>query len=370
MNPSINGSDQFSQCSLQQMQGVLNARSCLVDVEEPNPTPTANCEGQTDFSNGVSGYSFIDDAQSPAYTSSSVTSGALNIAVGGVDNTDISNMEGAWQQQCQSTNGGNVTISVNGALTQSSEYEANEFSQISLRINGDETVLATLTGNGNGGANQTTGAQDFSVNATLAAGENTVELLCFNNLKTFNNEVTNCSFNSIDISGVAAADVLNTDFNTAFGGFSFEDDASDPLYSDGSRTTNGGVDSSGALVINLGGVDNADIFNMQANWTRSFNTPQARQFTLSLDANLVQTSDYEANESSEVGIIINGQSLTLNEVAGDGNGGSNVSTGFQRYNVSFNVGAGNQTISLFCRNSAKTFNNEETQCTFDNVVIQ
>ena len=109
---------------------------------------------------------------------------------------------------------------------------------------------------------------------------------------------------------------------------------------------------------------------MQANWTRSFNTPQAGQFTLSLDANLVQTSDYEANESSEVGIIINGQSLTLNEVAGDGNGGSNVSTGFQRYNVSFNVGAGNQTISLFCRNSAKTFNNEETQCTFDNVVIQ
>ena len=68
--------------------------------------------------------------------------------------------------------------------------------------------------------------------------------------------------------------------------------------------------------------------------------------------------------------MINGQSLTLNQVAGNGNGGGNVSTGFQSYNVSFTVGAGNHTVSLFCRNSAKTFNNEETECTFDNVVIQ
>jgi len=40
MNPSINGSDQFSQCSVQQIQNVLSVRNaCLVDVDVPAPTP-------------------------------------------------------------------------------------------------------------------------------------------------------------------------------------------------------------------------------------------------------------------------------------------------------------------------------------------
>ena len=370
MNPSINGSDQFSQCSLQQMQGVLNTRSCLVDIEEPDPTPVANCNGQVNFASGTNGYSFINDPQTPAYTSSSVSGGALNVAVGGVDNADITNMEGAWQQQCESSSSGNVTISVNGSLTQANSYEANEFSQVLLRVNGNETVLATVTGDGNGGPTISTGVQEFTVDTTLSAGANTIELVCFNNLKTFNNEVSNCSFTSIEIADAVPDDILDTDFNSDFGGFSFVDDNSDPAYSDGSRTSNGGVDNSGGLVVTLGGVDNADINNMEASWTRGFTTPQSGQFILSLDANLVQAPDYEANESSEVGIMINGQSLTLNQVAGNGNGGGNVSTGFQSYNVSFTVGAGNHTVSLFCRNSAKTFNNEETECTFDNVVIQ
>jgi len=380
MNPSINGSDQFSQCSVQQIQNVLSVRNaCLVDVDVPAPTPPptgpiADCNVETNFSSGANGFSFIDDPQSPAYTSSSVSGGAVNVAVGGVDDADISNMEGLWRRQCQSDSTGQVTINVNGVLSQSSEYESNEFSQIALRINGNSTVLATMTGNGNGGPTQSTGAQQFTTTTTLPAGTNTIELLCFNNLKTLSDEITNCSFTSIDIDGgnntVTSGDVLNVNFNSAFGGFSFVGDASDPVYSDGDRTANGGVSSSGALTTSLGGVDDSDISNIEGTWIRNFTVDQAGQFTLSLDGNLVQTEDYEADESSEIGIMIDNRTLVLNSVSGNGNGGGAIGTGFQRYNIAFDITAGTHSVSLFCRNSAKTTETEVTSCTFDNVVIE
>ena len=40
MNPSLNGSDQFSQCSIDRMQETIGRVSCLVDVDDtPEPTP-------------------------------------------------------------------------------------------------------------------------------------------------------------------------------------------------------------------------------------------------------------------------------------------------------------------------------------------
>ncbi len=373
MNPSLNGSDQFSQCSLEQIDNTLSVRSaCLVDAEppEPEPTPVAACNGNTTFASGANGFNFVDDSESPAYTNSSVANGSLNIAVGGVDNADISDMQGAWARACESDSAGPTTIRINGVLSQSPEYESNEFSQIALRVNGNETVLATLTGDGNGGPTQTTGAQEFIVSAALTAGTNTIELVCFNNLKTFANEVTNCGFTGIDVEPESSnASILNVSFNSAFGGFSFEDDNSNPAYSDGERTVNGGVNNSGALSTTLGGVDDTDIANIDASWMRTFTSPNG-QFTLSLDGNLVQSPDYEVNESSDIGIRIDGQELVLNSVTGDGNGGGNIGTGFQRYDVQLNLTAGTHSISLFCRNSEKTFNNESTSCTFDNVLIQ
>jgi len=164
-------------------------------------------------------------------------------------------------------------------------------------------------------------------------------------------------------------DVLNENFNANVGGFSFADDTSDPAYSSGNRTGSGGIDGSGALSTVVGGVDNADISDIDASWNRDFTSPSGT-FTLTLDANLVQASDYEANEFSEVGVRIDGQETVLNRVTGNGNGGGSIGTGFQRYNLQLNLGAGSHSVSLFCRNSEKTFNNESTTCTFDNVVIQ
>lgn len=40
MNPGLNGSDQFSQCSIDQMNSMISRVSCLDDVSGPQPTPT------------------------------------------------------------------------------------------------------------------------------------------------------------------------------------------------------------------------------------------------------------------------------------------------------------------------------------------
>ena len=129
------------------------------------------------------------------YSSQSISADTINTFIGGVDNADIENIEGVWSRQCISDSPSNMTFNINALLSQSSEYESDEFSQISIRINGETTVLDTLTGDGNGGnPSPSTGLQQYSVTAPLNEGINTIELVCFNNLKTFSNETTQCQF--------------------------------------------------------------------------------------------------------------------------------------------------------------------------------
>ena len=203
MNPSLNGSTEFSQCSLEQIASTLSTRSCLVPVDntpiEPIE-PAENCNFSVDFADGTNDFEFVNDPQTPVYSLESNIGGSVNVELGGVDDTVITNIEGSWSRECLSQSSGNLTFSVQASLSQSSEYEADEFSQISLRVNGVTRVLDTLTGDGNGGVAPTTGLQQYSTNIQLNEGVNTIELLCFNNAKTFNNETTQCNFSALETS--------------------------------------------------------------------------------------------------------------------------------------------------------------------------
>lgn len=373
MNPSLNGSDQFSQCSLDQISTTLGRASCLVDIDDPisTPTPTpgplANCNFSNDFSSGSASFSFIDDAQTPVYTSGSASNGALNISVGGVDDNDISNMEGAWRTQCNSSSSAQANWTVTADLSQTSEYEANEISQVAIRINGVTTVLAQLNGNGNGGANENVAEQQYTGNVSLAPGVNTIELVCSNNLKTFNNETTTCGFSSVSVVSDSNA-LIDTTSNDSFDSFTF--DSNNPTYASGNLSASEGVNDSAALITTLGGVDNADITDMSGNWTQTFNNTEAN-LSLSLDARLTQTSEYESDETSQIGVFIDGQLQVLNSVTGDGNGGTAIGTGFQTYRWSINnLAPGSHSISLYCFNNKKTFANEITSCVFDNIILE
>ena len=123
------------------------------------------------------------------------------------------------------------------------------------------------------------------------------------------------------------------------------------------------------MVTVLGGVDNADITDIDGRWTQNI-TSTGGSFTLSVDANLIQSSEYEANEFGQIGIMINNQLRVLDTIRGNGNGGPDLSTGLQTYTLPVNLPAGQHTLSLYCANNQKTFNNETTTCVFDNLIIE
>ena len=123
------------------------------------------------------------------------------------------------------------------------------------------------------------------------------------------------------------------------------------------------------MVTILGGVDNDDITDINGRWTQNITT-SGGLFTLSFDGNLIQSSEYEDDEFGQIGIMINNQLRVLDTVTGNGNGGPDLSTGLQTYTVRLNLPAGEHSVSLYCANNEKTFNDETTTCVFDNVVIE
>ena len=166
-----------------------------------------------------------------------------------------------------------------------------------------------------------------------------------------------------------AETIVNANFDNGTDGFTFIGNRNDPDYSSGERDSNELTNNSQALITVLGGVDNTRVRNIFGSWSQTFTTTDG-SFTLSLDANLIQASDYEANEFSQIGIIIDGQRQPLDTITGDGNGGPVMSSGLQTYTIPLDLAAGEHTLSLACFNNQKTLNNETTTCVFDNILIE
>ena len=83
--------------------------------------------------------------------------------------------------------------------------------------------------------------------------------------------------------------------------------------------------------------------------------------------NLTQTPDYESDESSEVIVTVDalqpgvGGNDYVARVAGNGNGGSPTTTGWQQFQTILgSMGVGNHTITIGGYNNKKTFANEST----------
>ncbi len=162
-----------------------------------------------DFDNGTDGFGYQDDAfgtSNPGYASGNVvflgSDGIIRVILGNIDNADIFGMSGGWSHTFNvAATTGEATLSLNYRLLQASDYEADEFSNVQVWLDGNViATLATFTGNGNGGSNQDTGEAFAEVSlGSLSAGNHTLVLGGFNNKKTFNNEWTQVFFNNVRI---------------------------------------------------------------------------------------------------------------------------------------------------------------------------
>ncbi len=156
---------------------------------------------------GTDGFAYQDDVflstNQPAYADGSVdlaggfVGGGLRLDLGGLDNADILNMSGGWPRSFTLSEAATVTVSFRYLLTQASDYESDELSQMLVAIDGQlrgqsgNDFVAQVVGSGNGGTAQTTGWQLVQLNlGNLTAGQHTLAFGGFNNKKTFNNEIT------------------------------------------------------------------------------------------------------------------------------------------------------------------------------------
>lgn len=182
-------------------------------IAEPPPTVIL----ETGFDAGADGFEYSDDGfrgtNAPAYASGAYSSsggssgGGLTVAVGGIDDDDISGMSGGWQRTFSLSSPAEVLVELAFNLTQTSEYESSEWSDALVSIDGTlygvppNDYAARIVGNGNGGGPITTGwfVHAFSA-GTLAAGTHTIRIGGYNNLKTLADESTELRIDDVVIS--------------------------------------------------------------------------------------------------------------------------------------------------------------------------
>jgi hypothetical protein len=160
-----------------------------------------------DFDTDESGFSYLDDAfrgtNAPAYASGSYqpaggfNGGGLGVVLGGVDDVSITGMSGGWQSFFTVAAATQLELRVRYNLILGSEYETDEFGQVMVTVggaafgSGGNDYVAQLVGDGNGGADQTTGWQLFSADlGTLAPGTYSVTIGGYNNKKNVSDEIT------------------------------------------------------------------------------------------------------------------------------------------------------------------------------------
>jgi PKD repeat protein len=363
----------------------------IVGVEPATPILTG------DFDESPDGFIYVDDAfratSNPAYAdggwerTGGYAGGGLRVELGGLDNDVINDMSGGWQTSFILEQPQTVIVALSYNLTQTSDYEADEYSDVLLSVNGvlygkAGDYLARITGDGNGGSVQTTGWQTVELDlGVLSAGEHTLAIGGYNNKKTYNNEATEVVFDDLAVSIRPVPQVealLSADFDAGADGLAYVDDAfratSNPAYADGYWDATGG-DSGGALRVELGGLDNATVNGMSGGWQTSFSLDEPQQVVVSVRYNLTQALDYESDEYSDALLSVNGVLYgqvgdALGRITGDGNGGSAQTTGWRT--AELNIGVllpGEHTLAIGGYNNKKTYNNEFTDVIIDSLRV-
>lgn len=311
MNPSLNNQDQFSPCSLQQMQPVVNGASCITVIDFTRPVVTIT---------------------SPADGASVAAGTSLSFSGTAVDVED-----------------GNLTT----ALSWTSDRDG--------RIGTGGSFARTLS----------TGTHRITVSVTDSDGGKTTQVITV---------VVRAGAPPPPPPPPQGDILFESDFNQGPDGFTFVDDpfrnTDQPNFSNGNHQPNQGF-TGGGLQVLLGGVNHADVLNMSGGWRRAFTLPSSRQLNISFRYRLTQASNYEPDEFSEALLTVDntllgtGGSEILAKVTGDGNGGSNRTTGWVAVTVETKtLPPGSHTITIGGFNNKKTFSNEVTQILIDDVNVR
>lgn len=173
--------------------------------------------------------------------------------------------------------------------------------------------------------------------------------------------------------------LIEANFDSGTDGFAYIDDAfrdtDSPAYASGARTALNGFNG-GGLQINLGAVDDNDIFGISGGWQKSFSLTSPQNVDLSLRYKMDHAANFEADEYSQVLVLLDDVLIGelpndyIAQITGNGNGGNIETTGWQLFQADLGqLDAGNHTLTLGGYNNKKTYSDEYTHIIFDDVNI-
>jgi Metallo-peptidase family M12/Domain of unknown function DUF11 len=336
MNPYLNGSDQFSQCSLSSIQPVMNKAGCIVpisgtptaDIRVNLPTNPITAPVGTDFPYRIE----VTNGGSIAATNSSATISIPNSLI-------VQGIGALTNGSCASTTG-QVSCSLGD-----------------LGAGDTRTIALTLVG---GTAGQ------YSSQISVAANNDS-------------NAANNTATEAMTIGGGGSTGGFEAHFDSGTDGFVYVDDSfrntTQPGYASGVRSSTQGF-SGGGLVVQLGAIDDNDILKMSGGWGRSFTLATAQRVLVTFRIQAEQTPYYERDELSQAMFSIDGRVLGaggrdyLLQITGDGDGGSAIRKGWLTVTGDLGVfAAGTHKIVIGGFNNKKTDRNEGTYVRIDDVVL-
>jgi len=203
-NAGFTGPDSFT---FRANDGSLNSNTATVAINVTAAAPVTIFSANFDSSN--QSFSYLDNTfrgtTQSSYASGTRTGGALQVLLGGINNTTVNGMSGGWQRTFTLAAAATVKLTFSYNLSTGTDYDADEFSQIlasidsTLRGTAPNDYIVQLTGNGNGGATETTGWQTFQVSVPLAAGNHTLTLGGYNNKKNTTSERTTILLDNVTL---------------------------------------------------------------------------------------------------------------------------------------------------------------------------
>jgi Metallo-peptidase family M12/Domain of unknown function DUF11 len=339
MSPVLNGSTQFSGCSLQQMATQVSQAACLTNTTPTTPTADVRPVIPVNPINATinSNFNFNVEVKNSGTTSATSSTARISLPTGVAVNSVTTTLG-----QCQ--------VGVQVVNCSFGNLPTNATSTVSLNLKAGATP-GNLVSN--------------------------VQVSASNDSNTGNNAVS-VALNIVGIVTPAPSGIIfQSDFNTDNGGFSYIDDAfrgtKQPSYASGSRVLNA---TDGKLEVLLGGRDNIIIKGMSGGWRRSFTLTKPQTISLSFEVKVDQTEAYESNEWSDALLALDGRLVGLNggdyllRLAGNGEGGLPRSSGRWRVTITRGIlPAGIHTITLGGYNNQKDSIKETTRVQFDNVKL-
>ncbi|MCP3914993.1 MAG: hypothetical protein GY711_05520 [bacterium] len=263
-----------------------------------------------DFNSSLEGFAYADDTfrgtNQPAYASGTRLSnggfsgGGLQVLVGGVNGSDITNMSGGFARTFSLPEPAAVSVSLQCNLTMDGAYESDELSQALLSIDGvlygagPNDSLLQLVGDGNSGPDISTGWQTIELQlGILSAGNHSFVVGGFNNKKTTTDEVTEVRVDNVLVIGDTGG-IVNTPPSVDAGS-----DQNVPLSAgallDGTVTDDGLPFPPGALTTlwsRVSGPQGVTFANPQAvDTTASFPTTGTYVLRLTADDSVLDASD-------------------------------------------------------------------------------